>query len=167
MSIIEDIKKEIEAAEEKLAKAKERMAKLEKEAGKVELWKPTTDSAYLTLDGSGDLVLHNWDGAPIDYERLFNGNVFRNEKTCDYFAENRTARNRLELLAFEVEGGIYEFTTAKDNWIISNNHIRNYYEVCCWNTHQLNTVYFSSRENATKVLNSLTDREKELLWGEI
>lgn len=69
-------------------------------------WLAPFQETYYIITDANDTTTHamSYNGDPCDYSAFNRGNMFRDKATAKLFAKKRAARNRLELLAYELNG---------------------------------------------------------------
>lgn len=130
------------------------------------LWKPKDNESYYNIDSNGEVYESTWEDHPSDDGRHKNGNVFKTCEQAEKFAKKRAARNRLELIAEELNEGIdFNWENSSQKWYIEGNVEYDQFRFYYTQWARSEAVYFVSKELAQQALTYLTDEEKLILWG--
>jgi len=148
--------------EELLSKIKELEKIVQNMSPSESRWKAEDGNVYYEISSSK--VYQNVVNLEYDVRNFNTGNMFKDKATAQHYAKKRAARQRLELLALALNGGIVEF---KDNLMqfhiySDDGDIVGY---GTWNSN-LNAVLFKTQALAKKAIKLTSKEDLTTMFGD-
>ena len=151
----------IEDAKALLKEILKENGQLEEEVGR---WKPKPGDHRYWISDTGNIQDSSvYDGMA---ESIYtHGNYFRDKTTAEIFAKKRAARNRLELLAYELNGQeVVEYRRGVSQYnieFLSGDRV----EVGSWENYYLGQVLFKTRGLAEKAIELTFNEDLITMFG--
>lgn len=125
-------------------------------------WKPETGERYYTVYGCGSVEAFNWVGASTDVARAELGNIFQVESEAKRMIHRLQARKKfLDAGGHEGVEGFFEFASCPYSvFYRSEDNVLVPLEGCTVSPFE---IWFESKEDCQKAIDSLTDDEKAAL----